>query len=79
VHNQDMAKTPRKASEKNPEPRKPLLVDEDAFTDVIRNLANSPPAPGGFGKYKRKKNPETDPRKIRLFNLDGLSGRKRED
>jgi len=74
VHNSDMAKTPRKPSEKNPEPGKPLLVDEDAFTEVIRNLANSPPVHGGF---KRKKNPETDPRKIRLFNLDGMSRKKK--
>ena len=72
VHNQDMAKTPRKPSEKNPEPRKHLVVDEDAFTGVIRNLVNSPPANAGI---RRKKNPETDPRKIRLFNLDGKRGK----
>jgi hypothetical protein len=77
VHNQDMAKT-RKPSAKKPEPSKRLVVDEDAFTEVIRNLANSPPV-SGWG-FERKKNPpdtETDPRKTRLFNLDGMRRKKR--
>ncbi len=59
--------------EPNPEPPKQLLVDEEEFTGVIRNLVNSPPANEGI--IRRKKNPETDPRKIRLFNLDGMRGR----
>ena len=73
-----MAKTPRKPSKKkNAEPSKPLLVDEDAFTEVIRNLANSPPV-SGWG-FERKKNPpetETEPRKTKLFTLDGMRGKR---
>jgi transposase-like protein len=57
-------------------PHSPVVVDEQAFTDVIRDLVNSPPLPSDNIK-RRKANPETDPRKIRLFNLDGMQGKKK--
>jgi hypothetical protein len=68
-----MAKKKAEKSTENPKPDKPLLVDEQEFTDVIRNLVSSPPPRG----IQRKKNPETEPRKIRLFNLDGMANEKR--
>jgi hypothetical protein len=37
---------------------KALVVDEEYFTDAIRSLVNSPPAPL---ETIRRKNPETDP------------------
>jgi len=60
----------------------PLVVDEEEFTEVVRRMANAEPVKlaevSGFGAYKRKKNPETDPRKVALFNLDDLrSGKKK--
>jgi hypothetical protein len=45
---------------------KPLLVDEEQFTDAIRSLVNSQPAPL---ETIRRKNPETDPRYRPVFDL----------
>jgi hypothetical protein len=45
---------------------KPLMVDEEYFTDAIRSLVNRPPAPL---KTIRRKNPETDPLYRPVFDL----------
>src|ERR1700722_11077326 len=68
-----MAKKKAEKSTENPKPDKPLLVDEQESTDVNRNLVSSPPPRG----IQRKKNPETDPHAIRLFNLDGNGQREK--
>jgi hypothetical protein len=46
---------------------KPLEVDEKEFTDVMRSLVNSPPLP--LKRMKPRKNPETDPRYLPVFDL----------
>ena len=45
---------------------KPLVVDDEHFTDAIRSLVNSPPAPR---ETMRRKNLETDPRYRPVFDF----------
>jgi hypothetical protein len=51
---------------KTVKPKKPLVVDEEMFTSVISSLANANPMP--LEKLRRK-NPETDPRYLPVFDL----------
>lgn len=47
------------------EPSKPLLVDEEAFTDLITKMVNTPPLP--LKDVPRRRNPKRDPRYLPVF------------
>jgi len=69
-----------KTKKKNPPALEPIpAVDAEEFTEVVRRMVNTAPVTRedveGRG-FRRKKNPETDPRKIKLFNLEDLPRRK---
>jgi hypothetical protein len=56
-------------------------VNEAEFTDVIRKMVNTSPVTREDVErrgFRRKKNPETDPVKIKLFNLEDMPRRKRK-
>jgi hypothetical protein len=66
---------------KNAEPETIPPVDEAEFTEVIRRMVNTSPVTREDVErhgIRRKKNPETDPRKIKLFNLEDIQGRKKK-
>jgi hypothetical protein len=47
----------------------PLRVDEGEFTDVIRKMVNTDPTTLDEVKRERRKNPETDPRYLPVFDF----------
>jgi len=66
---------------KKPSPLGPIPpVNEAEFTEVVRRMVNTSPVTREDVEhhgFRRKKNPETDPRKIKLFNLEDLPSRKK--
>jgi hypothetical protein len=69
-----------KKGKQNPPPEPIPVVNEEEFTEVVRRMVNTGPMTREDVEqkgFRRKKNPETDPRKIRLFNLDGMRGNKK--
>jgi hypothetical protein len=69
---------------KNPPPElEPIpAVDEAEFTEVVRRMVNTSPVTREAVEhhgFQRKKNPETDPRKIKMFNLEDMSSRKKKN
>jgi hypothetical protein len=72
-----------KKGKKNPPPElEPIPpVDEAEFTEVVRKMVNTSPVTRKDVEhrgYRRKKNPETDPRKIKMFNLEDMPSSKRK-
>jgi hypothetical protein len=58
----------KKGKTVNPaEPSSPLLVDEEVFTDIITKMVNTSPLP--LKDVPRRKNPETDPRHMPVFDF----------
>jgi hypothetical protein len=51
----------------------PLRVNESEFTEVIRKMVNTEPVTREDvekrGRYQRRKNPETDPRYLPVFDF----------
>lgn len=48
----------------------PLRVNEEEFTEVIRKMVNTPPVTReDVEKRKLRKNPETDPRYLPVFDF----------
>ena len=66
---QEMSKR-KKKSEPDVIPN-PLRVDEAEFTDVIRKMVNTPPVTREEVEHKRK-NPETDPRYLPVFDFSRI-------
>ncbi|MGB9233862.1 MAG: hypothetical protein WCC04_05565 [Terriglobales bacterium] len=63
---EEMKAKKKRAGKTNPaEPSKPLLVDEEVFTDLITKMVNTPPMP--LKDVPRRRNPETDPRYLPVF------------
>jgi len=66
---------------KNPPPLEPIPpVNEAEFTEVVRRMVNTSPVTREDVErrgFKRKKSPETDPVKIKLFNLEDMPRRKK--
>jgi hypothetical protein len=67
----------RKKKQTAPEDSNPMVVDKAEFTDVIRRMVNTPPVTREEvekhekrrRKYERRKNPETDPRYLPVFDF----------
>ena len=65
----------KKGKRKGPQKSKPmdlpnpLKVDEGEFTDAIRKMVNAPPETLEEVKSRRRKNPETDPRYLPVFDF----------
>jgi hypothetical protein len=58
----------------------PLRVDEEEFTEVIRKMVNTSPVTRKNVEQRgiqRRKNPETDPRYLPVFDFPDLPGRKK--
>ncbi len=47
----------------------PLKVNEAEFTEVIRKMVNTSPETLEEVKVRRRKNPETDPRYLPVFDF----------
>jgi len=63
---------PRKRKNKPEKPMNlpnPLQVDEGEFTEVIRKMVNTEPEPLKKLVRRRRKNPETDPRYLPVFDF----------
>jgi hypothetical protein len=48
----------------------PLKVDEAEFTDVIRKMVNTPPVKRE--EVEKRRNPETDPRYLPVFDFSRI-------
>jgi hypothetical protein len=59
----------RKKKAKSMDLPNPLVVDEGEFTDVVRKMVNTPPEPLEKIVKRRRKNPETDPRYLPVFDF----------
>jgi hypothetical protein len=47
----------------------PLKVDETEFTDIVRKMVNTPPETLEEVVVRRRKNPETDPPYLPVFDF----------
>jgi hypothetical protein len=56
-----------KQIEKPMELPNPLIVGEDAFNGLLDKMIQSPPVP--LEEMKRRRNPETDPRYLPVFDF----------
>ena len=64
--------TKRTKRRKNPKPMdlpNPLIVDEGEFTDIVRKMVTVEPTTLEEMKSERRKNPETDPRYLPVFDF----------
>lgn len=69
----------KKGKRKGPQKEKPmdlpnpLRVDEEEFTGIIRKMVNTPPETLDEVVHRRRKNPETDPRYLPVFDFTPLT------
>jgi hypothetical protein len=65
----------KKSKKPDVEVPNPLVVDEAEFTDVIRKMVNTEPVTREAVERRnkvRRKNPETDPRYLPVFDFENL-------